>query len=332
MTNIELLPWHTGQWAQLGGAIEEGRLAHGLLLRGPAGLGKRQFAEAVARRLLCNRPEDAPCGRCKGCALVDSGNHPDYFIVGPEEDSRQVRVEQLRGLIGKLGLSSHMQGFKVVIIDPADAMNVNAQNSLLKTLEEPADKTLLMLLSSRPNALAPTVLSRCQVLNFHCPDRDTALQWLASHGAGDWGAALNLAGGAPLAALALGEQGAAGLDSDLAGDLTALMAGQSDPVSIAESWADDDLLLRLRWLQRQVYALTRWRLGATSELVHKILLKSLQKQVPNTSVKSIYRYLDALERVIGLGDRTVNMTLTILPLLTVWAGGPHFERITDEAL
>ncbi len=332
MTMQELLPWHSAQWEQLDQALRDGRLAHGLLLRGPAGLGKRRFADAIARRLLCEHMADPPCGQCKGCGLTASQNHPDFFVLTPDEDSRQIRIEQLRTLIGKLGLSSHMQGFKVVIIDPADAMNVNAQNSLLKTLEEPAEKTILMLVSSRPAALAATVLSRCQALEFRCPDREVALQWLATQGEGDWSAALNLAGGAPLAALELGGEGAAGLDAELAGDLAALMAGRSDPVSVAESWAREDLLLRLRWLQRQVYALTQWRLGAAPELVHRILLKSLQNEVPNTSVKSIYRYLDSLERVIGLSDRTVNMTLTILPLLTAWVDGPRFERITDEAL
>ncbi len=328
------LPWQTEQWTRVGQAVDDARLAHALLLRGPAGLGKRHFAEAFAKRLLCDRRSDPPCGQCKGCGLTNSENHPDFFVLQPEEDSRQIRVEQLRALIGKLGLSSHMQGFRIVIIDPADAMNVNAQNSLLKTLEEPGDQTLLMLVSSHPNALAPTVISRCQTLEFHCPDRDLALRWLAARGAGereDWTAALALAGGAPMAALTLSEQGAAALDVGLAGDLAALIAGRSDPVSVAESWAGDDLALRLRWLQRQVYALTRWSLGGQPELVHKILLKSLQNAVPNTSVKSIYRYLDVLERVIALSDRTVNMTLTILPLLNVWADGPRFERIIDEA-
>lgn len=311
-----------------------GRLAHGLLLRGPAGLGKRLFAEALGASLLCERDGDFACGACRGCVLRASGNHPDLFVVVPDEDKAQIRVEQIRELIGKLSLSSQMRGYKVVIIEPAEALNVNAQNSLLKTLEEPPAATQLLLVSSRPSLLAPTVLSRCQMLSFSPPEPASAAAWLAAADPDiDWRVPLRLAGGAPLRARELAAGGAGDFDERLSRDLLALLAGRADPVSVAEEWAADQSLLRLRWLQRLVYALVQWSVtGAEPELVHSSLTKSLQKPIAATSVKHLFRYLDAVERVIGLADRTINQVLTIVPLLSVWAGAPRFDRVLTETL
>lgn len=332
MTDIELYPWQATTWRRYTEAHRSGRLGHGLLLRGPAGLGKRRFADAVAAHLLCEAQDGQPCGECRGCVLRASGNHPDLYVLSPDEEKVQIRIEQVRELVARLGLASQRRGYKVVIIDPAEALNVNAQNSLLKTLEEPPTATELLLVSSRPSALLPTVLSRCQQLSFRLPEHDAALQWLDSQRPGqDLGAALRLAGGAPLRALALADAGAHALDEQLARDLAALIGGQADPVSVAEDWAREQLLLRLRWLQRTVYALVRWRLtGEAPELVHSSLTSSLQKHIAATSVRHLYRYLDAIERAIALTDRTINQVLTLVPLLTVWAGGPRFERTLAE--
>lgn len=330
--SIELYPWHTENWRQFADADREGRLAHGLLLRGPYGLGKRRFADAVAAHLLCEADAEGACGNCRGCLLRASGNHPDLFVLRPDEDKVQIRVEQVRELITGVALASHMRGYKVVIIDPAEALNVNAQNSLLKTLEEPPSATQLLLVSSRPAALLPTVLSRCQQLSFRPPDAEVAGRWLAEQRPDqDLGAPLRLAGGAPLRALEFAEEGVDSLDEQLSRDLMALISGRADPVSVAEDWAREQLLLRLRWLQRTVYELVRWRLsGQAPELVHTSLTSSLQKRIAATSVRSLFRYLDAVERVIVLTDRTVNQVLTLLPLLTVWAGGPRFDRALTE--
>ncbi|NND58746.1 MAG: DNA polymerase III subunit delta' [Gammaproteobacteria bacterium] len=323
-------PWHADNWKRFEDMLAGRRLGHGLLLTGAAGLGKREFAGTIAQRMLC--AERTGCGNCKGCQLFAAGNHPDFAVIEPADDSRQIKVEQVRDLIARLGLASQQRGYKVVIVDPAEAMNANAQNSLLKTLEEPADNTLLLLVCNRPAELAATILSRCQQLRFAAPAANTARDWLSGQAEADWDSLLVLAAGAPLAALELEQAGVATLVDELANDLAALMDGQSDPVAVAESWAGDDLALRLRWLQRQIYAIARWQAGQSPELVHRIILKSLQKQGQDTSVKSIFRYLDVLERNIRLTDRTVNQALAILPLLSVWADGPRFSQVKNEML
>ncbi|MDH3646835.1 MAG: DNA polymerase III subunit delta' [Gammaproteobacteria bacterium] len=327
------LPWHQELRVQLQEAIDGDRLPHALLLRGARGLGKGLFAEVVARGLLCQTNELKACGVCRSCVLLASGNHPDYFHIRPEEDKKQIRVEQIRDLIGRLILTSQMQGYKVAVIKPADAMNTNAQNSLLKTLEEPPAKTVLLLVSSDAAALAPTVLSRCQSLRFANPDTNVALAWLDGQGDADWPQLLQLAWGAPLLAVELDRQGAAEIGQTLADDLKALLEGRCDPVSTAESWAGDQLDLRMRWLQQQVYGVIQWQiLGLAPELVHKTLQRSLQNSISALSLTESFRYLDRLQYAIGLADRAVNQALAILPILSVWADGPRFEQIVADQL
>ncbi|MDH3589886.1 MAG: hypothetical protein OEQ74_10820, partial [Gammaproteobacteria bacterium] len=246
---------------------------------------------------------------------------------------KQIRVEQIRKLIEHLTLTSQMQGYKVATIDPADAMNANAQNSLLKTLEEPPAQTVLILVSSHAAALAPTILSRCQSVRFTSPQPGQALAWLQEQGDADWEQLLQLAWGAPLAALELGRADAAEMGQKLAEQLDELMAGRVDAVSVAENWATDHLSLRLRWLQQQVYGMIQWQiLGQAPELVHKTLQRSLQNRISALSLTESYRYLDRLQRVIGLTDRAINQTLTLMPLLAAWADGPRFEQTITDTL
>ncbi|MBT8135478.1 MAG: DNA polymerase III subunit delta' [Gammaproteobacteria bacterium] len=326
-----LLPWHEPAWQQLVEAAAADRLAHGLLLRGQGGVGKGLFARTVAAGLLCDTPGLAlACGNCRPCQLLASGNHPDFVEIAPEEDKKQVRVEQIRDLISRLALTSTLGGYKVAIINPADAMNPSAQNSLLKTLEEPSARTVLILSSSQPAALAATIISRCQTVRFASPPTAAALEWLQQQGDADWPGLLQLAWGAPLAALELAAHDAAGMGATLAGQLDELMAGKADAVSIAENWAADHPQVRLRWLQQQVYGLIQWQLtGQAPELVHKTLQRSLQKLIPDLSLTESYRYLDQLQRVIGLADRAINQALTILPLLAAWSDGPQLGRAAE---
>ncbi|NNF67058.1 MAG: DNA polymerase III subunit delta', partial [Gammaproteobacteria bacterium] len=293
LANLGQLPWHGPQLQQLQESFAADRLPHALLLRGAGGLGKRSFASNIAHRLLCQSKDLEACGSCRSCLLLASGNHPDFFRIGLEDDKKQIRVEQIRGLIGKLALTSQLQGFKVAIISPAEAMNVNAQNSLLKTLEEPPSRTVIMLVSDNPATLAPTVLSRCQSLRFNCPEYEVALQWLQQQGEDDWPGLLQLAWGAPLRAAWFAQQGAAGMSDQLAKELQNLLEGRADPVSTAEGWAGDQPAIRMGWLQQQVYGVIQWRiLGQAPELVHKTLQRSLQNSIAGLSLTESFRYLD----------------------------------------
>ncbi len=164
---------------QLAASAHHDRIAHALLIQDAPGAGGDQLAGWLAQLLLCLIPgPQGPCGACAGCVGMIESRHPDFTRIGLIEDSKQIRVEQARELSAHLALASHQGGYKVALIDPADAMNWNAANALLKTLEEPPSRTVLILVAQQPSRLPATILSRCQRLRIRTPEREPALQWL----------------------------------------------------------------------------------------------------------------------------------------------------------
>lgn len=244
-------PWQQTQWQQLQARRAAGRLAHGLLLHGPAGTGKDAFADQFAQSLLCQSPgtDGAPCGTCQACRLVAARTHPDLFGLSPEEDSKVVRVDQVRGLVARLGRKSQLGGFRVARITPADRMNTEAANSLLKTLEEPGADTVIMLVSAQPARLPATVRSRCQQLAFPVPPAPVAKAWLAEQSPGaDVEPLLALANGAPLAALRLAQEDGLAQREELFADFVALCEQRGDPLQIAGKWQGANLESSLDWI------------------------------------------------------------------------------------
>ena len=174
------------------------------MLTGPAGSGKTALAAAMVARLLCKEDQAQACGHCRSCQLLEGGAHPDYFDIHPEEDSKVIKVEQVRGLIGRLDLTTSISARKVAYIHPAETMNAAAANALLKSLEEPAGETVLILVSDNPGRLPVTIRSRCQSISIDQPDSGIVAEWLeARSGAARevLNAALQAAGGSPLRAL-----------------------------------------------------------------------------------------------------------------------------------
>ncbi|MDF5922292.1 DNA polymerase III subunit delta' [Pseudomonas aeruginosa] len=150
------------------------------MLYGPVGIGKRALAEHWAAQLLCQRPAAAgACGECKACQLLAAGTHPDYFVLEPEEAEKPIRVDQVRDLVGFVVQTAQLGGRKVVLLEPAEAMNVNAANALLKSLEEPSGDTVLLLISHQPSRLLPTIKSRCVQQACPLPGAAASLEWLA---------------------------------------------------------------------------------------------------------------------------------------------------------
>jgi len=250
-------PWLAAPMAALGAAHEQGRMPHALLIHEAPGSGGDWLAAWAAALVLCERGMTAPCGECSACRRVVSLNHPDVSWVRLQEESRQLRIEQVRDLSAELALTSHSGGYKVAILSPADALNRFAANALLKTLEEPSARTLLILVATEPSRLPPTVLSRCQRLRIRTPERAESIAWLtAARGKGDWDAALDTLGEAPMqvAQADAGELAEVGVDTRRT--LDALTAGRTDPVAAAERWARSQLPLRLlcfeNWLTERI--------------------------------------------------------------------------------
>ncbi len=256
---MTVLPWHAEDWARLQARRDRDALPHALLLCGAAGLGKRAFAQRFVRGLLCEQPVagDA-CGHCRRCLLLSAGTHPDLveLTFGLRKDGTprsEIVVDQIRDLSARLAMNSQFGGWQIACIDPADAMNPAAANALLKTLEEPSARTLLVLLADAPWRLPQTIRSRCQRIEFHTPAAEQALVWLQAEGVQDGALALTAAGGNPGLARDWSQDGALERRGEVRNDLAALAAGRGEPLAVVKRWLDSEPAQRL-WFAAQAAA------------------------------------------------------------------------------
>ncbi len=195
---IAPLPWQSRQWASIQEARKQDRLPHALMLTGMSGLGKEHFARQLVMGIHCAQASDGmPCGQCASCLQMLSLTHPDYSFVTVEEKKTQISIEQIRDLQSFMQLTQTGDNPKVVIISPAELMNINSANSLLKTLEEPQGVSLLILVTNQPAYLPATIRSRCQVISFSKPEKQVAKAWLEQAGCKDPYIWLMMSQGAP---------------------------------------------------------------------------------------------------------------------------------------
>jgi DNA polymerase-3 subunit delta' len=325
MSALEILPWHSALWSRVNDARRAGRLGHALLLAGPAGVGKRLFAMRLAAGLLCERVGDdgAPCGLCRGCVQRIAGTHPNLtwltreFNEKTEKEKRDISMDQLRAMMERLGLSSHYGQSRVVVIDPADALNASGVNAVLKTVEEPPPGIHIVLISERPMALAPTLRSRCQRLSLPLPESQEAETWLRSRMPGiDAAAALREAGGAPLTALEA--RGAADHRTAWRDSLLAVAAQRLDPLSAAARVAPAGAKLSpeivqewLRQLQRVLHRLLRAIAGLESDPA----LGNLARRLGAAHVEQMLsEIVESQRRLLG----NANPQLTVESLMISW--------------
>jgi DNA polymerase-3 subunit delta' len=256
---MSTMPWHAEAWQRLQSRRERGALPHALLICGPEGLGKRVFAERLILSLLCQQPVDGEaCGHCRGCALLAAGTHPDRVSVGYglRKDGVQrseIVIDQIRDLSARLAMASQFGGWQIATIDPADALNAPAANALLKTLEEPAAQTMLVLIADAPWRLPQTIRSRCQRIEFHLPEPAQALAWLQAQGVADPASALQAAGGNPGLAQRWAEEGALERRREVRRDLAALAAGRGETTEVVRRWLDSEPAQRV-WFAAQAAA------------------------------------------------------------------------------
>ena len=202
--NLDTYPWLSGHWSFFIQRLESDKLAHALMLEGPQGVGKTTLASAMVAKLLCREDLPRACGKCRSCNLLAGAAHPDYFELQPEEGSEVIKVDQVRAMIAKLDLTTSISERKVAYIHPAECMNAAAANALLKSLEEPAGDTVLILVSNNPGRLPITIRSRCQAISVKQPATGDVLGWLEQNSgqtSTQVEAALLAAGGSPLRAL-----------------------------------------------------------------------------------------------------------------------------------
>ncbi len=236
-----LPPWLLPAWTQFQSALRSGRLGHALLLAGERGLGKRGLAATMVQRLLCQAPgaDGHACGQCRSCVWLAAGTHPDYLALRPEDDSDSIRIHQVRGLIERVQLTGQASSTRVAVIEPADAMNVNAQNALLKTLEEPPPGVHLVLIADEPALLLPTVRSRCHAFVVTAPAPQVVHDWLVAQGRDLAPLTVALAAGHPGTALEWSGADAAQRLQAVGEDLVALRQGRCSPLQVAARWAGE---------------------------------------------------------------------------------------------
>lgn len=250
------LPWQDGPWRHLRALRSADRLPHALLMCGPAGVGKRHFAELLCLSLLCLQPdaEGIACGRCRGCALAAAGSHPDWLRVEPEAKARQIRIDAIREVVRFTAQTASQAGLKLVLLAPAEGMNRNAANALLKCLEEPAGRTHLLMVSDQPGLLPATIRSRCQQVLFPVPPRTEVETWLGPL-AGD-SAALNTAvdeaGGRPMLARSLLDPERLAQRHAWRQQLLELVEQRQHALTVAATWNDVALEEVLEWLEARL--------------------------------------------------------------------------------
>lgn len=224
----------------LADAYQAERLPHAMIFAGPVGVGKATTARALADLFLCQKPTGvSPCETCESCRAFAAGSHPDFHVITKELIRFHDKTGKSKGidlsihvlrpeLIEPAGRKPSLGRGKVFVVEQAEVMNAQAQNALLKTLEEPAGRTLIILLTDQPGALLPTIRSRCQTLRFSPLDPETVRKELQRRGVEESLAhdAAKLSRGSLGTALKWIEDGVIAPARELAGQVDAAMAGR----------------------------------------------------------------------------------------------------------
>ena len=330
--SIEVLPWQRATLTELLSRRES--LPHALLIYGKQGVGKVEFARAVSQSLLCESPDHGiACGTCPACGWFREGNHPDFRELLPEsltedepetkEDapadaeskekkkSREIKVEQIRDIGGFMTLSTHRDGFRVLLVHPAEALNANAANALLKTLEEPPARTVILLVTDRIGRLLATIKSRCQRLLVPAPDEETALQWLSAQGVNDGEVALSQAGGAPMDAIAFAD---AQYQADRKAFTQVLSDSNADYLAAAQMFEKRELANILDWLQTWIgdLALSRFT-GQVRH--HRDQRAAISRIATRVDLPALFRYESQLRQARRSVHHPLNARLLLEQLL-----------------
>ncbi len=245
------LPWLQDQikhWQKL---VVSQQVPHAILLNSAKGLGKFELARHMAHIALCeglsqDGSQGGTCGRCSACELFKVGNHPDFRLIRAEKNT--IKVEQIRKLSKDIRLSATKGQYRAVVIENAEQMNKSAANALLKTLEEPPDKVVLILTTSEMGRLLPTIKSRCVKMNIAVPCHNESIVWLSSlsnKSEAEIVTSLVLANFSPLVAKTIIQEGSLSHVKQMLADLQSLINGQKTVLEISKTWLSEELFIYL---------------------------------------------------------------------------------------
>ena len=328
----DIYPWLEPSRNSITAVINQGRLPHALLLTGQPGVGKGAFSTWLAGLLLCEDRGDSssPCGQCPGCMQFKAGSHPDFFRVRPEEDATVIKVDQIRYLSEKLSLSSHRGGCQVAVLSPAETMNLNAANSLLKTLEEPSDNTVLVLVSAWPARLPATVRSRCQQVRIEVPDSRIALDWLNEQGFSEAAeTCLQLAHGAPLEALKQAQMGYIGARQERFAALVGILDNRVSPLAVAQGWCKDDDMQGIGWMREWLMDMLRINMSGQASRVNSADLQDgLAALAHRLDSRVLFALLERINSALRMTAGSLNRQLLTEDILLAWAAQGQAQGYT----
>ncbi|HTW94394.1 MAG TPA: DNA polymerase III subunit delta' [Tepidisphaeraceae bacterium] len=309
-------------------AAKTDRLPHGMIFAGPVGVGKATTAAALAQWFLCAAPNgDTACGACESCRLMAAGNHPDYHVIKRELIRYHDKTGKSKGidlsiqvirpeLIEPANRKPMMGRGKVFIVEEADLMNAAAQNSLLKTLEEPAGRTIIMLLTASPDGLLPTVRSRCQLVRFAPLPAELVIDQLKSRGlsAAVVHGAAELSDGSLGGALRLIDDGIVEPAAELTSRIDALLRGQA-AADLAEWLKKNADAYAQRQLDRDELAskdaAARQGLALYLSLAARRLRAALGDANDPDRLEQICTAIDSLARCLEYLDANVTVSLAL---------------------
>ena len=336
-----IYPWQETDWRRITRNLEQTH--HGLLLTGRSGIGKREFALKYCQHLLCRKPSPesgGPCGDCQNCRLFGAGTHPDFHVLTTEteavngrltlisqysdryQDSKErdrkakpgqiISIDQIRRLIDRFSTYAHISAIRVALILPADAMNINAANALLKLLEEPPSEAVLILVSAEPERLPATIRSRCIGHTMTTPKQETALNWLEQDLTRESSRiALKLAAGGPVDAKILADEGLLEIQKNVLEGLIGLLSGRIPALELADKISKMDLDQALIWLQQFVIDLVKWRQTES----RPDWINGFERDLQTASIERLYRLYDRISRYRRISRDPLNEQLVIEDLL-----------------
>ncbi len=320
-------PWHAAAWSEFEAALAAERLGHAYLIEGPQGLGKLHLAFRMAARVL-----GAPWPAADPPVPLQ---HPDLNWITLETDDegkqkKQIGIHQVRDACANLAMTSYSGGWKVAVVWPAEQLNPHSANALLKTLEEPAPRTLLLLVRSRLDTLPATIASRCQRVRIAPPPAAEAIAWLEARAdGGDWRRLLSLAGDAPLLALLLAEEGFRELDGKFAADLVGILGRRREALEVAAEWARQPLPMTLRWLDVWTSELVRWKAAGAIPALESAVQRALQTALEGIPLQRLFRYRDEVRSAMTRNDGVFNTQMVLEGLLVPWAD--RLEPVRGDA-
>ncbi len=322
-SNKDLYSWLHGSWSQLAAYLAQQRIPQSLLITGKKGLGKQQLAQNFVKALLCEQRsiESLACGHCSSCQLFNANTHPDFTVIQPEEAGKSITISQIRGLTDFLLLSSQFNSYRALIINDAHRLTHAAANSFLKSLEEPVEKTCIILISDMPTALPATIRSRCQKLFVEAPDSEVAKQWLQQQQISeDLDILLNMAHGVPLTAQQYANEGILASRKSCFNDWLKISRQQVSPVFIAEQWQKVSDSLILFWMTTWVTDTLKCYFNQNPDKCYNPDFKpSLQELAQRLELKRLFKFYDLLLRQKKRLSSQLNKQLIFEEILINWA-------------